>query len=121
LYEEAVRRFKKYGHIKLYHGDSAKVLTDIVAGLEEPAIFWLDAHYSGGVTARAEKDCPIFGEVDAIFQKGTFRHILLIDDADCFIGANDYPTVEELTAYIKEKRSDYKVEVKYGIIRATVD
>jgi hypothetical protein len=120
LYEKAVKRFKKYDHISLYHGDSGKVLKDIVAGLKRPAIFWLDGHYSGGVTARGEKDCPIFEEVEAIFQKGTFRHILLIDDAECFTGQDGYPTIEELTDYIKGKCSNYEVEVKYGVIRAEV-
>ena len=121
LHEKARERFRKFRHIKLYQGDGGKVLHDIVPELEGPAIFWLDGHYSGGVTARGESDCPILSELDAVLKNCKFKHIILIDDADCFIGKNDYPTIEQLTHHIKSLAKNYKIEVKYGIIRVTTD
>ncbi len=77
----------------------------------------MDGHYSAGTTAKGEKDCPIFEELNAILDSKNFNHILLIDDARCFIGKGDYPTIDQLTEYIKSKNEDYKVEVKHDIIR----
>ena len=88
--------------------------------INEPAIFWLDGHYSAGITARGDKDCPIFEELDAIFDKNNFEHILLIDDARLFIGEGDYPTIEELTNYIRIKKKKYRVNVKHDIIRYVI-
>jgi hypothetical protein len=45
---------------------------------------------------------------------------LLIDDARCFNGEGDYPTINELKGYIKDKNENYKLEVKDDIICFTV-
>jgi len=121
LWKNAVNRFKKYPHITIMQGDSGKVLEVITKQLDEPAIFWLDGHYSEGITAKGDTDCPIFGEVDAIFKYKKLHHVLLIDDARFFNGKGDYPTIENLTNYISAKDSRYKVEVKDDIIRYTVN
>ncbi len=121
LWKKAVKRFEKYPHIKIKQGDSGLMLNEITSELIEPAIFWLDGHYSAGITARGEKDCPIFGEIDAVFKnQKQFNHILLVDDARCFVGEGDYPTIEELTNYIKNYNNNYTVEVKDDLIRYTV-
>jgi len=52
LYNQATARFSKYPHIKIMHGDSGKVLPTIIDAISEPCLFWLDGHYSGGITAR---------------------------------------------------------------------
>jgi len=120
LWKNAVARFKKHDHISILQGDSGNVLKDVTRLLKEPAIFWLDGHYSEGITARGEKDCPIFKEIDAIFLKEKLDHVLLVDDARDFNGKGDYPTIDELTQYIKSKDNRYTVEVKDDIMRFTV-
>lgn len=120
LWKNAVKRFKKHHHITIMQGDSGKVLEEITKQLNEPALFWLDGHYSDGITAKGDSDCPIFGEVDAIFKYKKLDHVLLIDDARFFNGKGDYPTIEDLTKYIRNKDSRYAVEVKDDIIRYTV-
>ncbi|MGF1532944.1 MAG: hypothetical protein ACFCUI_04525 [Bernardetiaceae bacterium] len=119
LFVQAQERFGSDAHITIMQGDSGKVLPKIMVQIKEPAIFWLDGHYSGGITAQGEKDCPIFDEIDAIFADKKYKHILLIDDARCFVGENDYPTIEELTAYVRTKDNTYQAEVKDDIIRYT--
>jgi len=113
-------RFNKSGHIKIIKGDSAKILNEIVPELTGPAIFWLDGHYSGGITARGDKDCPIYEEIDAILKNRKFNHIILIDDARCFTGEGDYPTVNQLTEYIKYREPKYEVLVESDIIRYVI-
>jgi hypothetical protein len=41
----------------------------------------------------------------------------LIDDAREFICRGDYPTIEQLKVYLKEKSIDFDFEVKSDIIR----
>ena len=120
LFNKAVKRFKKDKNITIIQGDSGKVLPKILLEINEPAIFWLDGHYSASITAKGEKECPIFEEIDAILNNPKFNHVLLIDDARCFIGKGDYPTIDQLTAYIKGKNEKYQVEVKHDIIRYTI-
>ncbi len=120
LFLKATKKFKNDKNISIVQGDSGKVLPQIMLEINEPAIFWLDGHYSAGLTARGEKDCPIFDELTAIFSSKKFNHIILIDDARFFTGKGDYPTIDELTAYIQSKNKKYQVEVKYDIIRYTI-
>ncbi|RPE12073.1 hypothetical protein EGT74_00505 [Chitinophaga lutea] len=119
LHKRAKIRFRKNREVKLYQGDSGKVLHHIVPKLKEPAIFWLDGHYSAGITAKGDLICPIYAELDAIFKQTDVPHVLLIDDAQDFTGQHDYPTLEALTAYIHKLAPAYRVEVKDYVIRVT--
>ena len=58
LYENAKRRFAGDDRIMIIHGDSGIELGKLIAGLDQPALFWLDGHYSAGVTAKGDKDTP---------------------------------------------------------------
>jgi hypothetical protein len=120
LFEKAKMRFKKNKNVILYKGDSGTVLPQILQDIKEPAIFWLDGHYSEGVTARGDKDCPILEELKAILETEKFNHVLLIDDARLFIGQSDYPTIEELNEFIKGENNSYELEIKNDIIRFVV-
>lgn len=117
LFEKAQRRFRKDKNVTIVHGDSGKVLHELVDKILEPAIFWLDGHFSAGITAKGDKECPIFEELDAILHNKSFHHVILIDDARCFVGQGDYPTIDELKGYIKTKNEKYFLEVKHDIIR----
>ncbi|HWI91653.1 MAG TPA: hypothetical protein VNT20_10285 [Flavisolibacter sp.] len=120
LWKNAEKKFQKYAHIKILQGDSGKVLREIVTKLDRKTIFWLDGHYSGGITAKGDKNCPVYEELDAIFNNNKWGHVLLIDDAREFKGVGDYPKLEELESYIKSKNASYQIEVKDDIIRCEV-
>src|SRR5689334_17814500 len=53
LHADAVTRCAGQSNAVLMKGDSAVVLPEVLARLDGPALFWLDAHYSGGKTATA--------------------------------------------------------------------
>ena len=116
LYSRAKKLFRKYPHIKLLLGDSGEVMPVIMEQIEDQALFWLDGHYSSGITGKGKLNCPIWKELDAIFENRN-DHLLLIDDARCFDGTNDYPTIENLTNYLNMKKSNCKISIKDDIIR----
>ena len=118
LSEKAVKKFSKYKHISILQGDSSKVLPQILNDIEEPSLFWFDAHYSEGITARGEKETPIKEEIKYILRHPNEEHVIMIDDARLFNGKNDYPTVDEVKEQILRKYQNYIVEVKDDIIRA---
>ena len=120
LFEKAQKRFENDKNITIVQGDSGKVLGLLLKDISEPIIFWLDGHYSAGTTALGDKECPIFEELDAIFDSKQFNHVILIDDAREFVGNGDYPSIEKLTDYIKNKNDKYQVEVKDDIIRYAI-
>ena len=111
LHKLAQKRFRKKPHIHVLQGDSGKVMAIIVKEITSKAIFWLDGHYSGGITARGDKDCPIWEELKAIFSTNT-EHIILIDDARLFIGERDYPSLSGVKTFILEQYPNSKIEVK---------
>ncbi len=116
IHELAKNRFKKNTKIKLLLGDSSVKLPELVQQLKAPALFWLDGHFSGGDTGFGDTGCPIYAEIDTIFAS-PHKHILLIDDARCFIGEVGYPPLEEFRKYVLSKKPEAKFEVKDDIIR----
>jgi hypothetical protein len=87
-------RFADARHIILLHGDSGAVLKSLLPDVREACVFWLDAHYSGGQTIRADKESPIQEELEAISGRSSqYDDVILIDDASDF-GAGDYPALD---------------------------
>jgi hypothetical protein len=111
--------FRRYPHIKIIHGDSGRLLPEILSNISEPCLFWLDAHYSGGITAKGDFETPIMQEVAHILSHRTRNHCILIDDARCFVGQNDYPSIQGLKEFILAKCPDSFIEIKDDIIRIT--
>lgn len=116
IHQEAKKRFSPYTHVELLLGNSPGLLKKILESKNTPAIFWLDSHYSGGVTGKSDKDTPIIEELSLIFNKIDRNDIILIDDARYFNGTNDYPTIEGLHAFVKEFDPSLHVNVKNDII-----
>ena len=118
LCQAARRRFKSAKNVELIQGDSGVALEAVVGKIQEPALFWLDGHYSGGVTAKGERETPVLEELRHIFARSN-RSVILIDDADCFDGnaENAYPSLEELMAFVKSNCRDADVSVADNIIR----
>ncbi len=119
MYRNALNKFKRFKHIEILHGDSGEVLCKILGNISEPCLFWLDAHYSGGLTAKNEVETPIMQEIKTILSHHIRNHCILIDDARKFVGQSNYPTIERLKEFILSKRPDSLFDVQDDIIRIT--
>lgn len=113
LYERAVHRFSGDSGVTLLLGDSSTQLLEAVNRAGDPrAIVWLDAHWSGGNTAKADENTPIVQELKAISSTFLDQAIILVDDLRYFINippgfevheANGgYPLLQDLLSNIRK-------------------
>jgi len=122
LYAKAKERFKDVHHIELVQGDSGKELGNVLAKISQPALIWLDAHYSGGkmrghITARSDTDTPVIQELSHIFNAKSRGHIIIIDDARCFGVDPAYPTINEIRSFIEARSDNLELVVQDDCIR----
>ncbi len=101
LAKTAQNNFILQKNIKILQGDSTLILPQVLAQLAEPAIFWLDGHFSGATTAKGKLNTPILAEIEAIAMHPIKQHVIAIDDIHLFNGENDYPKKEDFIALIK--------------------
>lgn len=94
LFTKNSRKFAGNPAVRLYHGASAEQLWNMIEGVRTPITFWLDAHYSAGITARGEENCPILKEIGIIGRHPVKTHTILIDDRR-FMGTDIFDFVDE--------------------------
>lgn len=129
LAAKAKERFREDANVTIVEGDSGLLLKEYLKDINQPCLFWLDGHYSSEfflgetfiATAKGEKNTPIVKELDAVFSHPVKGHVVLIDDARCFNGKDDYPTIAELKSQIGSKGKDLRLTVKRDIIRIVND
>jgi hypothetical protein len=106
-YQHCLNRFKNEPRVKLWKGDSAYVLKDMISDLTFPVTFWLDGHYSAGDTCKCEHEQPLLFELKQIAEHPVKNHFILIDDW------RDYnfhePQIREFAAKILDNPSYTKV------------
>ena len=122
LYYNAAERLRQHGNVTTHHGNSSDILPTILAKIDGPAVFWLDAHYSGPKTGRITKSqqTPIEEELSQIFATGSSEHLIFIDDARLFVGKDSYPKLGRLWKFVRT-HSPYSMTVRDDIIRLAVD
>jgi hypothetical protein len=117
LYDAARARFADEARVTFIHGDSYTELRRIASKVGGPALFWLDAHYSAGDTAKGPHDPPLPWELRAIVARGQ-PDVILIDDARHMGLLPGYPSIEEVLQLVAERVSTF--EVRRDIIRITL-
>lgn len=106
LHRQAVQRLRHHRNLMLLQGDSGTHLAGLIERLRQPALFWLDAHWSLGETAGESDPCPLLRELEIIL-RSSIPHMLLIDDARLFCSppalphpASSWPSIPALTRYL---------------------
>jgi len=121
-YQKTSERLAPLSNIAARLGASAEVLPEVIAGLNAPALFWLDAHWSGRQTAGADSQCPLLGEIAAI-NASALDHFILIDDARLFLSppepphdVDQWPEIGAILAALNATRPKYTVVFEDAII-----
>lgn len=116
LFDFSSLRFSKISNIFLYLGDSVVQLPKIIYLLNQPTVFYLDAHASGGVTQQGQEPSPIKKELEIISNFEYLRNsIVLLDDARGFDGSNSYPSFMEVCEWA-ERNELSKPYIKLDMI-----
>ena len=117
LYKKACQRFSSCKNTMIVQGDSALSLRQVLVNIDKPCLFWLDGHFSGGITACGVTECPVFAELQAIIDHSVRDHVILIDDARMFVGKNGWPTLDELRKFVSQGFPKHHLEIEDDIIR----
>lgn len=97
LAKNAIHRFSNNPSIKVIQGTTRQVFPKLLNETDKPLFIWLDAHYSGGVTAGEQDKCPVLAEIDAIQHfRNPSNTVVLIDDARGFLGQNEWPYLSDV-------------------------
>jgi hypothetical protein len=87
------------GKLVLVQGDSAEKLNEVLSEINEPCVFWLDAHAGAKEGyARGEVDCPLIQELEAISKHSIKNHVITVDDAS-LLGQVQYNNGEVVCDY----------------------
>jgi glycosyltransferase involved in cell wall biosynthesis/SAM-dependent methyltransferase len=84
LYAFNRTQFKDAAGVHILHGESCKVLPQIMSALHGSATFWLDAHRTGGGLNGGQMPYPLLEELRIIKSHAVCTHTLLIDDRRLF-------------------------------------
>ncbi len=114
LYERAAKKLEDLSNVEAVHGNSPDVLRGLADG-EQSTLYYLDGHWSGGVTEGTQDECPLLEELAAI-GSGTADDCLVIDDARLFTSAPppphdpaQWPTITEVFDTIRSDRPEHIV------------
>ena len=114
----ARRRFEGRPQIQILEGDSQRKLPELLAGIRESALFWLDGGYNMWENQRGSDD-RLLVELRAILSHRVQNHTVLIDDARGFTGANGTLSAAQLAAKIERDFPTRKVAIERDILRIT--
>jgi len=107
----AIAKSNYHGNIiNFLQGDSSVVFETLLPQINEPTIFFLDGHHSGGETGKSAKDCPLVEEITHIRQLYTPEGIIIIDDYRLFGKHQDHDwtdiTKESLLEILGDRVTD---------------
>lgn len=112
-FQLAKAKFAAKPHVHPLFGSSPAALASLIPTLTQPALFWLDAHWSGLDTAGRAAECPLLDELTSINQS-TLEHVILVDDARLFCAPpprphdpDQWPDLPDVTAALAGNRRRY--------------
>lgn len=128
IYEQTSQNLAHITNIDFVYGDTRAILRGRVPQLTQPAVFWLDAHWSVGRTYGDGDECPVMDEIDIIVNAAP-GHILLIDDVHMFLAppppphhVEQWPTITDvLTGLAQDTTDRYTVIFNNVIISVPLD
>ncbi len=109
LFNISAQNLSALENVRVYKGDSKDFLSKIIDESQPPRMFWLDAHFTGGVDSFGNSaQCPLLKEISLI-PADSEDNWILIDDARLFTGApesiydlDQWPTLHKITETIEK-------------------
>jgi hypothetical protein len=85
LYQAAHNQFKAYPNVEIIKNDCVLELPKLIERYnDKKVVYFLDGHYSAGVTGKNDKDVPLLDELKIINDSYKQECLIIIDDADLF-------------------------------------
>ena len=116
LFDRARILFSKNKNVKILNGTSEDLLPTLLPSIVGDVNFWLDGHYSAGITFKGRHDTPILHELDSISNNiDHFGKICVsIDDVRCFQPRlkkyEAYPSLDTLVAWATKHHLYWHIE-----------
>lgn len=116
LYFAAKRRFDS-SNVTIINDVSERALGTLLPKIRGDINFWLDGHYSAGITFKGASDCPVLQELEHIAHNmDNFENVVIfVDDVRCFYADKDpayasYPNLNELVDWCKSHNFKWTIE-----------
>jgi hypothetical protein len=116
LFSKAEQKFSNISNVKIIKGLSEDVLPKLLPTISGNICFWLDGHYSGGVTFEGPQHTPILDELTVIGRHITQmgKTVVMVDDVRCFDPTNPefsaYPPVDVLVEWARKHHLIWHIE-----------
>lgn len=123
LHKKAKQALKSIPQIECILGTSEDVFPDLLPKLNGNCNFWLDGHFSAGVTFKGKSVCPVMEELAAIGENlpRLGEVVIFIDDVRLFCDIADrdpeYPSIDALAKWAIEKNLAWTIEHDIFICR----
>lgn len=115
IYKEYSPILKKINNVNPLFGNSKIILRKLTKKMNSSIIFWLDAHWSSGITYGKNDECPLIEEIK-IIKSATKNSIIIIDDARFFCSppplphnTDEWPTISEVIMALNSPDNSYIV------------
>ena len=118
LFLKSQDNLKKYTNIECYNNDSENFLKEIILNINEEAIFFLDAHYSGPGTSNLKGITPCVNELKEISKGSIKSHVIIIDDISDFSVSDNKQRLSEIISLIENISPNYKFYFDYDMMFA---
>lgn len=120
LFNKAQERFKGRNTIFLHQGNSGIIFSTLLPKISSRVLFYLDGHYSGGITAQGPLNTPVLDELYAIRDAKKSDAVIMIDDIWLFQNSlypekirgtckEGYPTLSQVVNILLQINNDYQI------------
>jgi len=117
LHNGCRRRFQSNPHVHLILGDSSLQLKELLdQHPTTPFTYWLDGHFSAGITVRGSKDTPLYEELVSILSRDVTGEVIYIDDMRYYRDHHDI-SLDEILSLLEE----YKPHATYRFEPSSLD
>jgi len=116
LFSKAEEKFRNTSNVKIINGLSEDVFPKLLPTISGDICFWLDGHYSEGITFKGPQDTPIIEELAVIggITTTTSKIVVMVDDIRCFDPKNSefsaYPPVDFLVDWARKHNLTWHIE-----------